>query len=116
MTIRSGGRPRDARQAHPAVEDTHDEPWQPEYRRPNGKSNGSNGGGYGRRGGGGSGIGGIVKFLVFALILGAIVLVAFVTVLRPLVRGAVIDWAADTRVPSGCRSSPTSSARISGRS
>ena len=96
MTIRSGGRPRDARQAHPAAQDSHDEPWQPEYRRPNGKSNGSNGGGYGRRGGGGSGVGGVIKFVLFAVILGAIVLVALVTVLRPLVRGAVIDWAADS--------------------
>jgi UPF0755 protein len=96
MTIRSGGRPRDARQAHPAAGGPYDEPWEPDYRRPVGNGHGSNGGGYGRRGGGGGGLGGIVKFLLFALILAAIVLVALITVLRPLVKGAVIDWASDS--------------------
>jgi UPF0755 protein len=98
MTFRSGGRPRDARQAHPIAEDTHEEPWQPEYRRPPGNGYGSNGGGYGRRsrgGGNGGGHGGVIRFLVFALVLAAIVLLALVTVLRPVVRGAVIGWAAD---------------------
>lgn len=98
MTLRSGGRPRDARQAHPIAEETHEEPWQPEYRRQPGNGYGSNGGGHGRRGrggGDGGGRGGVFKFLAFALILAAIVLVALVTVLRPVVRGAVIGWAAD---------------------
>jgi UPF0755 protein len=96
MTLRSGGRPRDARQAHPATEGTFDERWEPEYRRPNGNGNGyGSNGGYGRRGGGGGGIAGIVKFLLFALILAGIVLIALITILRPVVRGAVIDWAAD---------------------
>jgi len=93
MTLRSGGRPRDARQAHPIAEDTHEETWEPEYRRSNGR--GSNGGGYGRRGRNGGGHGGLIRFLLFALILAAIVLAALVTVLRPVVRGAVIGWAAD---------------------
>lgn len=97
MTIRSGGRPRDARQAHPATEDIHSEPWEPDYRRPTGNGYGNgNGNGYGRRGRSGGGLGGVVKFLLFALILAAIVLAALLTVLRPLVRGAVIDWAADS--------------------
>ncbi len=96
MTIRSGGRPRDARQAHPATEDPHSQPWEPDYRRPATNGYGSNGGGYGRRGRSGGGIGGVLKFLLFALILAAIVLAALLTVLRPLVRGAVIDWAADS--------------------
>ncbi len=98
MTLRSGGRPRDARQAHPIADDTHEEPWQPEYRRPPENGYGSNGGGYGRRGrggGNGGGHGGLIRFLLFAVILAAIVLVALVTVLRPVVRGAVIGWAAD---------------------
>jgi UPF0755 protein len=98
MTLRSGGRPRDARQAHPIAEEPHEEPWQPEYRRPQGNGYGSNGGGYGRRGrggGNGGGHGGLIRFLAFALVLAAIVLVALVTVLRPVVRGAVIGWAAD---------------------
>jgi UPF0755 protein len=95
MTLRSGGRPRDARQAHPIAEEKQDEPWQPEYRPTPGNGHGSSGGGYSRRGRNGGGHGGIVKFLLFAVILAAIVLTALVTVLRPVVRGAVIGWAAD---------------------
>ena len=94
MTIRSGGRPRDARQAHPIV-DQVEEPWEPDYRHP-GTGYGLNGSGSGRRGRRGSGLGGAVRFLVFALILAAIVLTVLLTLLRPLVRGAVIDWAADS--------------------
>lgn len=97
MTIRSGGRPRDARQAHPMAEPTHDEPtWEPEYRRSHGNGSGSNGNGYGRRGRGGGGLGGVVRFLLFAVVLAAIVLTILLTLLRPLVRGAVIDWASDS--------------------
>jgi UPF0755 protein len=104
MTIRSGGRPRDTRQAHPqahpAEHGTHDEPWEPDYGGAhddgyaygNGYGNGRNG--RNRRGSGG-GMGGVVRFLAFALILAAVVLVAFVTVLRPVVQGAVVGWAAD---------------------
>jgi UPF0755 protein len=95
MTLRSGGRPRDARQAHPIAEERHEETWEPEYRRSPGNGHGSNGGGYGRRGRTGDGHGGLIRFLLFALILAAIVLAALVTVLRPVVRGAVIGWAAD---------------------
>jgi UPF0755 protein len=101
MTIRSGGRPRDnrqAQQAHPANEGTFEKPWEPEYRRPRGSGkggngNGSNGGGYGRRRGGG--FGGILRFLVFALILAAIVLALLLTALRPMVRDFVLGWASD---------------------
>jgi UPF0755 protein len=96
MTLRSGGRPRDARQAHPMAEERHEEAWEPEYRRQPGNGHGSNGGSYGRRGRNGDGRGGgLIRFLLFALILAAIVLAALVTVLRPVVRGAVIGWAAD---------------------
>jgi UPF0755 protein len=38
---------------------------------------------------------GIFRFLVFALILGALVLGTLATVLRPLVASAVVDWAAE---------------------
>jgi UPF0755 protein len=98
MTIRSGGRPRDKQQAHPADAGGHDEPWQPDYRhpRPNGGGNGGgNGNGNGRRGGRSGGVGGVLRFLVFALILGGIVLAVLFTVLRPVVRNFVIGWASD---------------------
>ena len=104
MTIRSGGRPRGTRrQAHPIEEDRQAEPALPETRRPassaygyGGGSGNGNGYGYGsgRRASGG-GFGGILRFLVFALVLGAIVLLLLVTALRPFVRDAVIGWASD---------------------
>ena len=59
----------------------------------NGRGNGY-GNGRSRRGSGG-GHHGILRFLVFALVLAAIVLVSLVTVLRPVVQGAVVDWASD---------------------
>jgi UPF0755 protein len=104
MTIRSGGRPRDSRpaqQAHPANEGTFAEPWEPDYRRPRGNGNGGKGngngygsnGGYGRRRGGG--LGTILRFLLFAVILAAVVLALLLTALRPLVRDAVLGWASD---------------------
>jgi UPF0755 protein len=104
MTIRSGGRPRDRQQAHPIRQDPAEEPWQPDYgsrdgQRP-GADNGYGNGGYSRRGGGsgsgGGGLGGMLRFLAFAVVLGAIVLAVFITVLRPLVRDAVIGWAGDS--------------------
>ena len=103
MTIRSGGRPRDTRQAHPIERGTYEEPWEPDhdqgrdasYGRGRSRGNG-NGNGYGRdRRRSGSGSGGIVRFLAFALVLAAIVLVALVTVLRPVVKDAVVGWASD---------------------
>ena len=48
-----------------------------------------NGNGNGR----GFGLGGILKFLVFAGVLGGIVLIAMLTVFRPLARAGVVDWA-----------------------
>ena len=38
----------------------------------------------------------------FALVLAAIVLVSLVTVLRPVVQGAVVDWASDNPGALGC--------------
>ncbi len=59
-----------------------------------------NGNGHGR----GFGLRGILKFLVFAGVLGGIVLIALLTVFRPLARAGVVDWAwqnqwAITRLP-----------------
>ncbi|HSL34620.1 MAG TPA: endolytic transglycosylase MltG [Candidatus Limnocylindrales bacterium] len=103
MSIRSGGRPRDLRQAHPLEEERHQAPWEPEYSSretySRGGGNGGNGGygngGYGRNRGGG-GAGSILRFLAFALVLGGIVLVVLFTLLRPIVRDAVIGWAGDS--------------------
>ncbi len=54
----------------------------------NGYRNGRDG-----RNGGGGGLGGFVKFLVFTLILAVIVLGLLLTVLRPLLSSAIMDWA-----------------------
>lgn len=51
--------------------------------------------GGGTGGGAGSGLLGMLRFLVFAVVLGAIVLTALLTVLRPLARVAVVGWAYD---------------------
>jgi len=105
MTIRSGGRARDS-QAHPAERGTYDETWQPHYepeQHGSGPGGGSNNGSNDwnnanrkRRG-----IPGILKFLVFALVLAAIVLATLVTVMRPLVRSAIVGWADDNPAALG---------------
>ena len=51
-------------------------------------------GGFGG-GGTGNGLGGLVRFLVFAVVLGGLVLATLLTVLRPLARVAVVGWAYD---------------------
>jgi UPF0755 protein len=121
MTIRSGGRARERSQAHPAEPGTFEGEWQPEYDRGgaggSGGSGGSGGGGRGgndRRGGNGNGNGlngygngrrrgipGFLKFLVFALVLAAAVLLALVTILRPMIRDAVVGWASDNPAALG---------------
>jgi UPF0755 protein len=55
---------------------------------------------YGRYGNG-SGVGGVLRFGIFLVILAAGVLVAMVTVARPLVRAVVVPWAQDS--PSALR-------------
>jgi UPF0755 protein len=96
MTIRSGGRPRDPRTppTHPYVADAYATESAPETFEPARRGSGGRGydGGGGRRGGG---VVGVLKFLLFALILAAVVLVVSLTALRPLVNGAVVAWAAD---------------------
>jgi len=117
MTIRSGGRARERSQAHPTEPGTYADGWHPDQGGPGGPGGGpggpGRGGGNGRRGGNGyngtngygngrrRGIPGILKFLVFALVLGAIVLVALVTVLRPLIRDTVVGWATDNPAALG---------------
>src|SRR3954452_1479617 len=106
MTIRSGGRARDS-QAHPAERGTYDETWQPHYEpelhgsgpgggNDNGGSNDWNNAKRNRRG-----IPGFLKFLVFAVVLGAIVLGTLITVMRPLVRSAIVGWADDNPAALG---------------
>jgi UPF0755 protein len=116
MTIRSGGRARERSQAHPAEPGTYEGESQPEYgsggpsgptgggrggnrrRTGNGSGNGNGLNGYGSRR---SGIPGILKFLVFALILAGLVLVTLVTILRPLIRDTVVGWATDNPAALG---------------
>jgi UPF0755 protein len=84
MTIRGGGRPRDASHAHPL--DPEPAPW-----RPPGNGNGRRRPEYmlGRR----SEPRHHLRFLVFLLALAALVLIAMVTVLRPIVVSTVVGWA-----------------------
>jgi len=95
MTIRSGGRPRDPQHAHPFEPDAYATDYVPEAFEPSRRSpgRGSNGNGGRRRGAGG--VLGLLKFLVFALALAAIVLVVALTALRPVVNSAILSWAAD---------------------
>ena len=111
MTIRSGGRARDGSGAHPADRGTYDDAWHQDdpivVRGGRGSGGGGgNGGGYyggwnGRDSGRRRGIPGVIKFLAFALVLAAIVLVSLVTVLRPLVKSAVVGWATDNPAALG---------------
>ena len=95
MTIRSGGRPRDQRpHARRYEPDAYATDYVPEGYEPSrrygyeGRSR--------RRGGGGSGLGGLVRFLLFAVLLAGIVLVVALTALRPVVNGAILSWAQDS--------------------
>lgn len=90
MTIRSGGRPRDSRaaQVRPYDPDAYATEALPEYSQP------VPGGRRGRGGRGGSVIG-LIKFLVFALVLAALVVAVALTALRPAVADAVMSIADD---------------------
>jgi UPF0755 protein len=90
MTIRGGGRPRDSgAHAYPydGGEERRAQPWSRDPRR---SANGRR-----PRNGGGGGFGGVLRFLVFALVLAGIVLTVLLTVLRPVVADAVVGWAYD---------------------
>ena len=90
MTIRSGGRPRDTRaqQARPYDPDAYATDSIPEFSEP---VPGPRGGG----GRGGHGIVGLLKFLVFALVLAGVVLAVALTALRPVVASTVMSIAED---------------------
>jgi peptidoglycan lytic transglycosylase G len=92
MTIRSGGRPRDGRPApvRPYDPESYATASIPEFSEPIKRGRGGRGGG-----GAGSGLVGLLKFLVFALVLAAIVLGVALTVLRPVVGEAVMAVAED---------------------
>jgi UPF0755 protein len=104
MTIRGGGRPReDHSQAHPQDPGSLDytpaaSPWNDANRlQYDGRRGGNGRSGWNGRGNqtGRSSIAGLLRFLVFALILAAVVLAGMLTVLRPVVSGAVAGWAYD---------------------
>jgi UPF0755 protein len=102
MTIRSGGRARDRNQARPADPGQYEDVWQPEYAvETSGRASrgGGHNGGNGYNGWGNErrrrGIPGLVKFLLFALVLGGIVLALLVTALRPVARDLIVGWASD---------------------
>ncbi len=91
MTIRSGGRPRDTRatRAAPYDPDAYATESIPEYSEPVPR---------GRRGGGGrpgGSVVGLLKFLVFAIVLAAVVLGVALTALRPAVADAIMSVAQD---------------------
>ncbi len=91
MTIRSGGRPRD-RRAQPARQydpEAYATDTIPEFSEPAPRPR--NGGGRG----GGHGAVGLLKFLIFALVLAAVVLTVALTALRPVVASTVMTIAED---------------------
>jgi UPF0755 protein len=96
MTLRSGGRPRDQRPPHARryEPDAYATEYVPEDFEPNRRYGVGNGNG--RRRGGGGGLAGLLKFLVFALLLGGLVLIVALTALRPLVNNAILTWAEDS--------------------
>jgi UPF0755 protein len=89
MTIRSGRRPRGDRdfQARPFDPDAYASGPDDRYRAPAPRNRGG--------GGGWRGLFGLLKFLVFALVLAGVVLVVALTALRPLVNSVVLDVAED---------------------
>lgn len=92
MSIRGGRGPRD--QAH-RIEPGSGDPELPTWRASDGRGRpvaGNHALGDRRRGG----VPGIVRFLIFTVLLAAIVLVALFTALRPLARAWIVGWAWDT--------------------
>jgi UPF0755 protein len=89
MTFRSGRRPRGDRefQARPFDPDAYATGPDDRYGSPAPRNRGG--------GGGWRGFIGLVKFLVFALVLAGVVLVVALTALRPLVNSVVLDLAED---------------------
>jgi UPF0755 protein len=110
MSVRGGGRPRDS-QAYRLTDVEIDEEHYaraPDVtrssRRGRGGPDSPRAGGrppQAPRAGGGFGFGGLLRLLAFMVVLAGIVLVFSLTVLRPVVAGAVVGWAADN--PSALR-------------
>ena len=103
MTIRGGGSPRGNDSATDQAYPIEDEDWTPaaqgtyrDVRRSRGRN------------GGGGGLSGLIRFLVFALVMASIVMVAMLTVLRPIWPARSSTGRTTARVPSPCRSSRTS--------
>jgi UPF0755 protein len=100
MTVRGGGRPRDNGD-HLVGVDIDEEHYAtaPEpvvYRR--GRPTVGRAGGrppQAPRGGSSFGLGGLLRLVLFIGVLAVLVLVVSLTVLRPVVAGAVVDWATD---------------------
>ncbi len=82
MSVRNGRGPRGPIRYDPGALDESRYPVQPPYRR-RGQ----------RPSGGRSSLSGILRFLLFAAVLAAVVLTSLLTVLRPLARSVVYDWA-----------------------
>jgi UPF0755 protein len=96
MTIRSGGRPRDQRPGVRRFEpDAYATDYVPEGYEPSRRYGGD--GRHGRRRNrGGGGLGGLVRFLLFAVLLAGVVLIVALTALRPVVNSAILSWAEDS--------------------
>ena len=92
MSVRSGKRPRDTREQHarPFDPDAYATETADGYGEPPRRNRGGGGGGSP-----GGGLIGLLKFLVFALFLAGIVLIAALTALRPVVNRVVLDIAQD---------------------
>ena len=96
MTIRSGGRPRDQRPGVRRFEpDAYATDYVPEGYEPSRRYGGAGRPGR-RRNRGGGGLGGLVRFLLFAVLLAGVVLIVALTALRPVVNGAILSWAEDS--------------------
>jgi UPF0755 protein len=105
MTLRGGGNRRGGSQAHRLSSVEIDEEHfarPPDVGPPGGRVRRGDSARAGGRpplpppgGRGGFGLGGLVRFVLFIGVLGALVLVVALTVLRPVVAGVVVDWAAD---------------------
>lgn len=91
MTIRSGVPPRGdggppSDQAHPLAEAEWAQAEQGPRRGRRRLARGRNGGG----------LPGLLRFLLFALVMASVVLLALLTFLRPVLAGAVVNWAYDS--------------------
>ena len=93
MTIRSGGSPRDNEASD--VDQAHlpdDDVWTPLRAAPSATTAIA----AASRNGRGGGLPGLLKFLAFALVMATVVMIGLLTLLRPFLAGAIVDWAYDS--------------------